>query len=70
MDGGVTMWNDPLVEEIRKVRNAHAKKYDYDLRAIAADLKDQQHASKRKTISFPPKKPVVLPKTKADKNQS
>jgi hypothetical protein len=60
-------WNDPIVEEVRKVRNEHAKKFGYDLRAIVADLKKQQQASKRKTVSFPPKKPVVLPKVKAER---
>jgi hypothetical protein len=61
------MWNDPIVEEIRKVRNAHAKKFGYDLRAIAADLTKQQQANKRKVVSLPHKKPVVLPKVKAEK---
>lgn len=36
------MWNDPIVEEVRKIRNEHAKKFNYDLKAIAADLKRQQ----------------------------
>jgi len=30
------MWNDPIIEEVREVRNAHAKKPNYDLQAIAA----------------------------------
>ena len=42
------MWNDPIVEEVRKVRNEHAKKFNYNLQAIAADLQKQQRASKRK----------------------
>lgn len=33
------MWNDPIVEEVRKVRNEHAKKFNYDFEAIVADLK-------------------------------
>jgi len=61
------MWNDPLVDEIRAIRDAHAQKYHYDLRAIAADLKEQQQAGNRQTVSFAPKKPLVLPKTRADK---
>ncbi|MCJ7434852.1 MAG: hypothetical protein MUO77_15325 [Anaerolineales bacterium] len=60
------MWNDPIVEEVRAVRNAHAQKFNYDLKAIAADLKKQQKKSKRQVVSLPSKKPVVLPKTKAD----
>jgi len=63
------MWNDPIVEEVRKVRDAHAKKFNYDLQAIAADLKKQQEASKRKYVTRPPRKPAVLPKVKANKDK-
>jgi hypothetical protein len=61
------MWNDPIVEEVRKIRDEHAKKFDYDLQAIVADLKKQQKASKRKFVALPPRKPTVLPKTKIKK---
>jgi hypothetical protein len=63
------MWNDPIVEEVRKVRDAHAKKFNYDLQAIVADLKKQQEASERKFVTHPPRKPVVLPKVKANKDK-
>ena len=61
------MWNDPIVDEVRKVRDAHAKKFNYDLQAIAADLKRQQKVSKRKFVTLPPKKPTILPKAKVKK---
>jgi len=61
------MWNDPIVEEVRKVRNEHAKKFNYDLQAIAADLQKQQKISKRKFVTVAPKKPAVLPKAKVKK---
>ncbi|MGE5377319.1 MAG: hypothetical protein ACM3XO_19860 [Bacteroidota bacterium] len=61
------MWNDPIVEEVRKVRNEHAEKFNYDLRAIVADLKIQQKDSKRKFVTLPSKKPTVLPKAKVKK---
>ena len=38
------MWNDPIVDEVRKVRDEHAKEFNYDLQAIVADLKKQQKA--------------------------
>jgi hypothetical protein len=60
------MWNDPIVEEVRKIRDEHAKKFNYDLRAIAEDLKKQQAANGRKVVTLAPKKPVVLPKAKVD----
>ncbi len=61
------MWNDPIVEEVRAARDAHAKKFNYDLRAIAADLEKQQTKGKRKVVTLSPKKVVVLPKAKAGK---
>ena len=61
------MWNDPIVEEVRNVRNEHAKKFNYDLNAIAADLKKQQKVSKRKFVTLPPRKPTVLPKAKIER---
>ena len=62
------MWNDPIVEEVREARNTHAKKFNYDLKAIAADLKAQQQAGEQKVVSLPPKKPTLLPKAKAEKD--
>jgi hypothetical protein len=61
------MWNDPIVEEVRKARNAHAQKFGYDLKAIAKDLIKQQQAGKRRVVSLPRKKPIGLPKIIAEK---
>jgi hypothetical protein len=61
------MWNDPIVEEVREVRNEHAKKFNYNLQAIAADLQKQQRASTRKFVTRSPKKPTMLPKAKVKK---
>lgn len=33
--------NDPIVEEVRKVRNEHAKLFNYNLDAICADLQSK-----------------------------
>ena len=63
------MWNDPIVDEVRKVRDAHAKKFNYDLYAIVADLKKQQKAGGKKFVTLPPRKPTMLPKTKVAKEK-
>jgi|CXWL01.1.fsa_nt_gi hypothetical protein len=42
------MLNDPIVEE---VRDAHAKQFKYNLKAIAADLKKQQRLSGHRLVS-------------------
>jgi hypothetical protein len=61
------MWNDPIVDEVRKARDLHAKKFNYDLQAIVADLKKQQEVSGRKFVILPPRKPTVFPKAKVEK---
>ncbi len=62
------MWNDPIVDEVRKVRDIHAKKFNYDLQAIVADLKKQQKGSGKKFVTLPPRKPTFLPKAEVEKN--
>ncbi len=36
------MWTDPIVDEIRKYRNEHAQKFDYDIDRIFDDLKKSE----------------------------
>ena len=47
------MWEDPIVAEVRKVREAHAAKFNYDLMAIYRDLKEQEKNSGRTFVSYP-----------------
>jgi len=61
------MWNDPIVEEVRNVREAHARKFNYDLQAIVADLKKQQKVSGKEFVTLRPRKPTNLPKAKVGK---
>ena len=48
------MWEDPIVEEVRKARDAHAAKFNYDLQAIYRDLKEQEKQSGRTFVSSRP----------------
>lgn len=50
------MRNDPIVEEVRKVREAHAACFDYDLDRIYQDLKDSEKERGRETVSREPKR--------------
>ncbi len=34
--------NDPIVDEVRKVRDAHAASFNYDLQAIFLDIKKRE----------------------------
>ena len=49
------MWEDPIVAEVRKLREAHAAQFNYDLTAIYRDLKQQEKASGQVFVSFPPR---------------
>jgi hypothetical protein len=53
------MWQDPIVEEVRRVREAYAKRFNYDLEAIFKDLKikeEQARASGRLVVKLPPRR--------------
>lgn len=39
------MWEDPIVTEVRKVREQLAKKFNFDLHAIFEDLRKSQISS-------------------------
>lgn len=46
---------DPIVEEIRRIRQEHASKFDFDLDAIFKDVKDKERKSGRNTVSLKPR---------------
>ncbi len=43
---------DPIVEEVRRIRDAHAARFNYDLDAIFLDIKEQEKKSGRTFVSF------------------
>lgn len=49
---------DPIVDEVRRVRDAHAAKFNYDLDAIFQDIKEQEKQSGLKFVSYPPRRVV------------
>lgn len=49
------MRSDPIIDEVRRVREAHAAKFNYDLSAICADFRKQQSELGRPVVSRPPK---------------
>ncbi len=44
--------NDPIVDEVRRVRDAHAARFNYDLDAIFRDIKEQEKNSGLTFVSF------------------
>lgn len=49
------MWEDTIVEEIRKYRDEHASKFDYDIDKIYTDLKEKEKKNNNSKITLKPK---------------
>lgn len=54
------MWKDPVVDEVRSIRDAYAKQFNYDLDAMARDLREKEAQSGRQLIGPAPRKAEVL----------
>jgi hypothetical protein len=50
------MFKDPIVDEVRRVREEQAAKHGFDVRAIVAAARKRQRRSKHKVVSFVAKK--------------
>lgn len=63
--------SDPIVAEVRRFREAHAARFNYDLRAIFQDIKEQQKRSGLKFVSFARDGSVLPPaqETEVEPNQ-
>ena len=53
--------NDPIIDEIRKYRDEHAKAFNYDLKLICEDLRKRQAARNVKAVNLSSKnKPAKM----------
>jgi hypothetical protein len=57
------MWRDPIVEEVRSIRDSYAKQFNYDLDIIYRDLKESETKSGKAFVLLPPKR-VISPDKK------
>ena len=60
------MFHDPIVEEVRAIREKLAAQFNFDLRKIVEDAQRRQAASKSKIVSFEPRRINVHALTKPD----
>ncbi len=44
--------NNPIMDEVRRVRDEHARKFNYDLAAICADLREHQKTCGHPVVSL------------------
>jgi hypothetical protein len=49
------MMKDEVVDQVRQVREQQAAKFNYDLKAIAADARKRQKNSGHQVVPFAPK---------------
>jgi len=54
------MWNDEIVDEVRKVRDEYAAQFNYDLEAVFKDIQQQEEKSDREVVTRPSKKPELV----------
>ena len=52
------MWTDPIVEEIRRIRDEHAESFNYDIDEMFRELKEQERRSGRRFVTLSPKRPA------------
>jgi hypothetical protein len=66
---GETM-NDPIVDEVRRIKNELAARFNYDLKAIYDHLKQREKEREEKTgrkfVSYPPRRvePAAVPQAR------
>jgi hypothetical protein len=53
------MKEDAVVAEVRRVRQAHAARFGYDLDAIVSDLRSREGKDGSPVVSHPPKRPAA-----------
>jgi hypothetical protein len=56
------MWKDPIVEEVRMLREQYASQFNHDIERIFIDIQKRQAQIGKKLVSFPPRVPVKIPK--------
>lgn len=50
------MARDPIVDEVRRIREDLAAKHDFDIKEILLAAKNRQRRSRHKVVSLVPKK--------------
>ena len=57
-DGDLTMTPDPIVDEIKRIREEYAARFNYDLEAIARDVRSRQEGDEdHPLVRRPPRRP-------------
>lgn len=60
---------DPIISEVRAVRDAHAARFDYDMAAIFQDIRAMQDTSGREYVRYPARPAVASDASSASDTQ-
>mgnify|MGYP001598226255 CR=1 FL=1 len=52
-------WEDPIVKEVRDIREQIAAEHNHDLRALCKHLQEREQQEHRKLVTRPPRRPDV-----------
>ncbi|MEK7816344.1 MAG: hypothetical protein AAB294_05950 [Pseudomonadota bacterium] len=52
-------WEDPIVKEVRDIRDKIAAEHRYDVRAIGRYYQQKQARAARKLVTRPPRRPDI-----------
>ena len=45
------MWKDEIVEEVRRARDEYAARFNYDIAAMCADIRQRQRLNERGVVT-------------------
>jgi hypothetical protein len=54
--------SDPIVDEVRAIRDAIAKEFDYDIEKLAQAIKEHEVQSGQEFVRRPPRRVTVVQK--------
>jgi hypothetical protein len=51
------VFSDPIVDEIKRIREQYAARFNYDLKAMVRDLQSRQRDGNRQVVRRGPRRP-------------
>ena len=57
------MQSDPIVADVRAIRERRAARFGYDVRAIGKDAQQRDAAGDRQVVRLPPRRPKTAHKS-------
>jgi hypothetical protein len=61
-ESALTMDKDPIVDEVHRIKEARAKRYNYDIRAMVRALRANQRKNRGRLVTLSPKRPATASK--------